>query len=157
MPRKITTVTWECTLCDDEHATKREALSCERRGIVRPLYRMGQPVKMYIARSEEPRPGTVCQIWTDYLYPHLHDGNIIYIVCLSERLGDGHLHPADAEHLEPVRGPAPEGRNVKNWDEFWKMFGRSDKAARRAVRRYLTERKVPLRQLNGIGAEPRFR
>lgn len=153
MPQKIVSTTWECKLCDHEYAAKRLAVGCERQGIIPPRFRMGQMVRESHANGDWSS-AMVCQVWTDDLYPFVHDGTLTYIICLEKPWAKGHfLRTSTADNLQTSdSGSAKDHRNVRNWNEFWKLFGRDNLAARRAVRRFIRQRKVRL----PAAGEPKF-
>ena len=154
MPRKITSVTWECALCEHEHRTRREAVACECKGIVSPRFRVGQKVRLTRPNGEWAY-AMVCQLWTEYFYPFVHDGTITYIICLEKPWAKGHyLTTATADELETSGGgSAPDRKPARNWAAFWKLFGRNDRTAQRTVRKFVHQRKVRL----PAEGEPKFR
>ncbi len=142
--------TWECSLCGSEYVEKSRAAACEQSGIVAPRFTLGQRVNAMFGQFDK-RPGTVCQVLNESLYPYVHDGILVYVVCLDRKFGDGYLVPFDARDLDP-EGTKPE--NVPDWRTFWRVFT-AGKAGGDDVRKHLKARNIPLSIINKLGS-PKF-
>lgn len=135
MPKKVVSTTWECDICGDDYATRKEAVACEREGIIAPAVHIGQSVKVRYPNGDI-HGAIVCGITSTFFTSMFyHEGPVSYMVCLE----NGEVRPADRKMLIPEKSVrhALQPSNVKDWDQFWRAFKRDETEMRKRTRDYL--------------------